>query len=205
MDDNDDDMSSSDDIDKLFERNPESYNKEKEKVYFDKDNCEYFEKLSFSLMKILSNSYAPKTVKAFLLEKIEYIIFHCLLVFHPLSYGNIYHATEILNILLLYWPLQLFQTLTMCNCIAIKYLFKYAIMSRIHQWKFSEFIINLLCYNNNGNIQLQTHINMYRDILINMLIKWNFLNNMILTGCNPIKYSQDISNKYCLFLFNLLK
>ncbi len=200
--------SSSDNIEDLFELSPDSVSQKQQQNEEEAlRKLVHFEKLSFSLMKILCNSYAPKTVQSFLLRKIKCIIFHSLIVFHPLSYGNIYHSAEILNILLFYWPKQLFQVLTTSNCICIKYLFKYAIISRIHQWKFSEFVINLLCYNNNaGNEELQQSINKYRSILIDeMLIKWHFLGNIMLIACSPVQYGEDISNKYCLFLFNLLK
>ena len=158
-------------------------------------------------MKILCNSYAPMEVKSFLLIKCEFIIFHSLLTFHPLSSGNIFHSCEILNILLHYWPLKLFEILTISNNIIIKYLFKYAVLSRVHQWKFGEFLLNLLCYNNNtGNNKLQENINKYKKILINdMLNKWNFLQNIINVATNPLIYGNDISYNYCLFLKNMLK
>ncbi|ETO06917.1 hypothetical protein RFI_30473, partial [Reticulomyxa filosa] len=61
-------------------------------------------KLSFGLMRLLSNEQAPEKVKTFLTEKCHEIALHALAVFHPLSTGNAYHGRSVLELLLRQCP-----------------------------------------------------------------------------------------------------
>ena len=110
------------------------------------DDIDYAEKMSFALMKIFSNDDGHKEIKLFLNKKMEFIVFHSMLVFHPSSSGNMYHSVEILKTLLKYYPLQLYQLFSRPNYGVIQQLFKYALMSRIHEAKFGEFLLLLLLY-----------------------------------------------------------
>eukprot|EP01084_Bolivina_argentea_P092128 165783_1 len=166
------------------------------------NNINYDEKMSFALMKILCIEDVPKEIKLFLNKKIEFIIFHCMLIFHPSSNGNLYHAVEILKILLQYYPLKLYEILTRSNYIVIQQLFKYALISRIHEAKFGEFLLKLLLYNEARD---QQSVVKFRGEWINILRSWAFLESITEIGTNPHIYGVDISNKYCDVIVTLLK
>ena len=165
------------------------------------DDIDYAEKMSFALMKIFSNDDGHKEIKLFLNKKIEFIVFHCMLVFHPSSSGNMYHSVEILKTLLKYYPLQLYQLFSRPNYGVIQELFKYALMSRIHDAKFGEFLLLLLLYDKSD----KQNIANCRSVLISNLLKWGFLENIMQIGTNPSIYGEDISNKYCGVIATLLK
>ena len=166
------------------------------------DDIDYQQKMSFALMKILSNDDGPKEIKLFLNKKMQFIVFHCMLVFHPSSSGNMYHSVEILKILLKYYPLQLYQIFSNSqNYPVIHKLFQYALMSRIHEAKFGEFLLALLLYNESE----KQNIAKCRTQLINNLIHWKFLENILKIGTNPVIYGEDVSNKYCGVITTLLK
>ena len=87
------------------------YDEQKQSETFEtkEEDIDYAEKMSFALMKIFSNDDGHKEIRLFLEKKIEFLTFHCMLVFHPSSSGNMHHSVEILKTLLKLYPLQLYQ------------------------------------------------------------------------------------------------
>lgn len=170
---------------------------------YTKNTDDYNEKMSFALMKILCIDECPKEIKLFLLKKMDFIMFHCMLVFHPQSNGNIYHSIDILTALLTYYPLKVYEIITRPtkNGEIIQTLFKYAITSFIHHSKFNAFLLSLLLFDKSEKQKMSK----LRTSLVHLLKNCNFIQNLIEIGGNPKVYGDDIANEYISVLISLLK